>query len=140
MNKFKIEILSSNGIVLKEDIISASFPTVNGMITILPKHTNIIAKLSSGEIIINTVMKDIKRIIISSGFLEVSNNNINVISEFIIQSKMEKIEKIKKAIELANKLKEKRKKSSFISTEIEFQLKKNSTGLKSDVRLRNKKI
>ena len=139
MNKLKIEILSSEGIILKEDIISVSFPTTSGIITVLPGHINIVTKLNSGEIEINTI-KDIKKIIVSSGFIEITDNNVNVVAEFAVQSDKERMEKIKEAIKLASNIKEKRKKFTCISTGIESQLKKTVIDLKSGLELKHKNI
>jgi len=139
MNKFKIEILSPEGIILNEEIISVSFPTTRGIITILPGHTNIVTKLNSGEITINTI-KGIKKIIVSGGFIEIADNNVNVVAEFAVQSDKERMKKIKEAISLANDMKKKRKKFTFISTGIESQLKKSAIDLKSGFGLKHKKV
>ncbi|MDR2666052.1 MAG: ATP synthase F1 subunit epsilon [Endomicrobium sp.] len=140
MNKLKIEILSPEGIILKEDIISVSFPTTSGIITVLPGHINIVTKLNSGEIEINTI-KDIKKIIVSGGFIEITDNNVNVVAEFAVQSDKEKerMEKIKEAIKLASDIKKKRKEFTSISTGMESQLKKAVIDLKSGLELRHKK-
>ncbi|GMO64280.1 MAG: hypothetical protein Nk1A_0520 [Endomicrobiia bacterium] len=139
MNKLKIEILSPEGIIFKEEIISVSFPTTSGIITVLPGHTNIVTKLNSGEIEINTI-KDIKKVIVSGGFIEIANNNVNVVAEFAVQSDKEKMEKINEAIKLANDMKKKRKKFTCISTGIESQLKKSAIDLKFGLGLKHKKI
>ncbi|MDR1784350.1 MAG: ATP synthase F1 subunit epsilon [Endomicrobium sp.] len=139
MNKFKIEILSPEGIILNEEIISVSFPTTRGIITILPGHANIVTKLNSGEITINTI-KGIKKIIVSGGFIEVADNNVNVVAEFAVQSDKERMKKIKEAISLANDMKKKRKEFTFISTGIESQLKKSAIDLKSGFGLKHKKV
>ncbi|MDR1400962.1 MAG: ATP synthase F1 subunit epsilon [Endomicrobium sp.] len=139
MNKFKIEILSPEGIIFKEEVISVLFSTTSGMITVLPGHTNIVTILNSGEITINTI-KDIKKIIISGGFVEIANNSVNVVAEFAVQSDRERMKKIKEAIKLANDMKKKRKEFMCMSTNIESQLKKSAIDLKSDLGLRRKKI
>ncbi|MDR1511565.1 MAG: ATP synthase F1 subunit epsilon [Endomicrobium sp.] len=139
MNKFKIEILSPEGTILNEEIISVSFPTTSGTIMVLPGHVNIVTELNSGEITVNTI-KYIKKIIVSGGFIEIIDNNINVVAEFAVQSDKEKMRKIKEAVKLANDMKKRRREFMCISTGIESQLKKSAINLKSELRFKYKKI
>jgi len=137
MNEFKIEILSPEGIVFKEEIISVSLPTLSGVITILSGHTNLVTKLNKGEIIIKTT-KDIKKIVVSGGFIEIANNNVSVVAEFAAHSDKTSMEKIKQAMKCAKDVKNKRRKFIDISG-IELQLKKTTIDLKSGLGTKRKK-
>jgi F-type H+-transporting ATPase subunit epsilon len=138
MNKFEIEILSPEGIVFKGEPASVSFPTTKGIITVLPGHTNLVTKLKSGEIIIED-MGGTKKIIVSSGFIEIVNNNVNVVVEFVAHSDDISRQKIKQAIFHAKDMKAKRKEFVNIYA-IESQLKKSAVDLKSGFGIKRKKV
>jgi F-type H+-transporting ATPase subunit epsilon len=138
MNKFTIEILSPQGIVFKGELLSASFPTTSGMITVLPMHANLVTKLCCGEIVI-TSSSGVKKIVVSGGFVEVANNNINVVAEFAGHLEATNKQKINQAIQLAKHMKAKRK--EFIDTfAVESGLKKSVVGLKSGIGIKRRKM
>lgn len=136
MNPFKIEVLSSEGVAFQGEIVSASFPTSLGRITVLPGHANIVTKLVHGEIIIQA--RDIARkIMVTGGFLEVTNNSVNVVTEFAVASEEANKKKIEDAIRKAKELKEKKKEFVDLSV-VESQLKRSVYELKSNVNLKRK--
>jgi F-type H+-transporting ATPase subunit epsilon len=136
MNKFEIEILSPQGIVFEGELMSASFPTASGIITVLSGHANLVTKLHSGEIVINS-SNGIKKITVSGGFIEIANNNVNVVAEFAAQSDETNKQKIQRAVELAKTMKNKRKEFVDMSV-IESELKKSVVELKSGFGFRRK--
>jgi F-type H+-transporting ATPase subunit epsilon len=138
MNKFEIEVLSPEGVVFKGETSSVSFPTIRGTITVLSGHTNLVTKLNSGEIIIETT-SDTKKITVSGGFIEIINNNVNVVAEFAAHSDEISRQKIKQAIGHAKDMKSKRKEFVNIYV-IESQLKKSAVDLKSGLGIKRKKI
>ncbi|MDR1259899.1 MAG: ATP synthase F1 subunit epsilon [Endomicrobium sp.] len=140
MKELQIEILSPNGVIFNGKILSVSFPTVNGIISVFPGHTNLVTKLNNGEIIITEYKKNnIKNISVSGGFIEIAQNNITVIAEFALQSNETNKQKIKQAIELAKNMKNKRQKLIDMSI-IESQLQKSTGGLKLGLEIKRKKI
>jgi F-type H+-transporting ATPase subunit epsilon len=137
MNKFEMEILSPEGIVFKGEAVSVSFPTAGGTITVLSGHTNLITKLNSGEVIIKTT-SGIKKITVSGGFIEVINNNVNVVAGFAAHSDETSRQKIKQAVDHAKNMKSKRK--EFVNVYIiESQLKKSAVDLKFGLGIKRKK-
>jgi len=137
MKEFEIEILSPEGIVFKGELSSVSFPTAKGIITVLPGHTSLVTKLNSGEIVVKA-SGSIKKIAVSSGFIEITNTGVNVVAEFAAHSDNTSAEKIKQAINLAKDMKNRRKDFTDISS-IESQLKKSTMDLKSGLGLNRKK-
>jgi F-type H+-transporting ATPase subunit epsilon len=137
MNKFEIEILSPQGLIFKGEIRSAIFPTTSGVITVLPGHEGLVTELKHGEIILDAVANGIKKITITSGFAEITNKNINVISEFAVHSDETNKQKIEHAMKLAKEMKENRKNFVDISV-IEAELKKSVAGLKSGINHKHK--
>jgi F-type H+-transporting ATPase subunit epsilon len=108
MNKLKLEILSLEGIVFNEEIICASFFTVSGIISVLLGHVNLMTRLIAGEIVIEG-LSGMKRIVTSSGFVEIDCNNINVIAEFAAYANKANEQKIRQVIELAKGMRNKSK-------------------------------
>jgi len=137
MNTFELEILSPEGSSFKGNVVSATFPTAAGEITVFAGHVNLVTKLVEGEIIIRPEKEDEKKIIVSGGFMEIFAGKVNVIAEFAMQSGANK-QKIEQAMQLAKDLKEKRKNTAAVSID-ETQLKKSVYELKSGVNLRRKK-
>ncbi|MDR3275455.1 MAG: ATP synthase F1 subunit epsilon [Endomicrobium sp.] len=137
MNKLKMEILSPTGIVFKGEILSVSFPTVNGIVTVLPGHTSLVTKLNNGEITIRS-KDNAKNISVSGGFIEIVQNNVTVIAEFAAQSNETNKQKIKQAIDLAKSMKNKRQEFIDMSV-IESQLQKSVGELKLGLGIKRKK-
>ncbi|GHT60609.1 ATP synthase epsilon chain [Endomicrobiia bacterium] len=138
MNKFVIEILSPQGIIFKGELSSVSFPTTSGMITVLPGHVNLVTKLRRGEIVI-TSSNAVKKIVVSGGFVEIANNNINVVAEFAAHSDATNKQKVDQAMQLAKYMKAKRKEFVDISA-TELRLKKSAADLKSGLVIKRRKI
>lgn len=138
MKKFEIEILSPQGVVFKGDLMSASFPTASGIITVLPGHANLVTKLRSGEIIINS-SSGIKKITVSGGFIEITNNVVNVVAEFAAHSDESNKQKIQQAVKLAKAMKSKRKEFIDMSV-IESELKKSVVDLKSGLGIKRRRM
>lgn len=138
MNKFELEILSPQGSAFKGEILSVSLPTSSGIITVLPGHTNLVTKLKEGEIVINYSGGE-KRITVTDGFVEIFANNVNIVTDFAVQSDDENRQKIEQAMKLAKDMKN-RKQSAVDSAVMESQLKKAVYELKSNVGIKRKKM
>jgi F-type H+-transporting ATPase subunit epsilon len=82
-----LKILSPENIIYNEtDVIYIILPTAAGQITILPNHVNFITKLYNGTILIKTLTKE-KRVNTSSGFVEIYNNNICILTDYYTNPK-----------------------------------------------------
>ncbi len=137
MNKLQLEILSPEGSSFKGSVSSVTFPTASGIITVLPGHSSVVTKLVSGEILINAG-GDEKKIMVTGGFVEILNNNVNVVAEFAMPSDAENRHKIEQAMRLAKDMKEKQKDKIDLSV-VESQLKKAIFELKSNLGVKIKK-
>jgi F-type H+-transporting ATPase subunit epsilon len=138
MNTFEIEILSPEGVVLKEQVVSASFPTASGVITVFAGHENLVSKLNFGEIMIKkSASSKEKKVSITGGFLEILRNHVNVVAEFAVPSDEVNKQKIERAKQTARELKNKRKDLLNISV-VESQLKKVVSEFKSGISLKQK--
>lgn len=138
MSKFELEILSPEGSAFKGDVSSISLPTSSGIITVLPGHTNLVTKLQEGDILISCSEGE-KKITVTGGFVEISNNHVNVVAEFAVPADEANKYKIEQAMKLAKDMKEKQKDSLDMSV-VESQLKKAVFELKSNVGIKRKKM
>jgi F-type H+-transporting ATPase subunit epsilon len=128
MNTFEFEILSPDGISFKGAASLATFPTMAGMITVLPGHANLVTVLKRGNIEF-IADSQTKKITISSGFLEVSGKNVNVVALFAMSADQVSQEVMQKAIDEAKDVKKKR---AEIDIEMaEMKLKKDIISLKA---------
>jgi F-type H+-transporting ATPase subunit epsilon len=132
MSEFILEILSPDGSAFKGAVLSITFPTVSGIIVVLPGHANITSILKQGDIIITPKEGEIKKIAVTGGFLEVSEQKVNVLTSFAIVSDESNKQKIEQASQFAKELQQKRKDGVDISL-IENQLRKEVSNLKSGV-------
>ena len=137
MNTFEIEILSPEGSAYKGLATSVTFPTASGMITVLAGHTSLVTKLIAGDILIETLSEK-KAIAVTGGFIEISENRVNVVSEFAMQSDESNRYKVEQAVKLAEEMKAKKKDIINLSS-VENQLQKAVIGLKSNIGLKRKK-
>ena len=127
-NTYKLDILSPQGSAFSGNVISASFPTTSGIITILAGHTALITVLSAGDIEIQLDNGEQKTIAVSGGFLEVSDNIVSVIANFAVRSEDIDDDLIEKAKLYAE---EKKRNKSKVNSEIfEKDLQKAIMALK----------
>jgi len=77
---YMLHIVSPEGIVLKEEVEFAVFPGEVGELGVLPNHAPLIAALDIG-VVRYTKDGSTKRIAISGGFLEVSDNKASILAE-----------------------------------------------------------
>lgn len=75
-----LKVVSLKGIEFEGQIKSLNIPTQSGEITVLDNHRPLISVLKSGLATITGINNEQKELEISSGFLEVDNNNhLNVL-------------------------------------------------------------
>lgn len=113
-----LSIITPEKVVLQEEIDELIIPTINGQITILPHHANLITQVVHGEM---TVKKGNKEdfLAVTGGFLEVANNKISLLADYAV--KAEDIE-VDKALEAQKRANEVMKKSKENITERDFAM------------------
>src|SRR3989344_307475 len=134
MNAFLLEIYSPEGIIFKDTVTQALFPSSSGQIGILPHHAPLFTKLEEGEV---HVKKGKEEMIvgITGGFLQVSNNTATVLADYAVKAEsleLAKVERAKKEAEEA--LKGKKENVDFLLAEKE--LRKSLLDLKVAQRLK----
>ena len=81
----------------------------------------------------------IKKITVTGGFAEISENHVNVVAEFAVPADEANKYKIEQAMKLAREMKKKKKNSVNMSI-VESQLKKAVFELKLNVGVKRKKL
>jgi F-type H+-transporting ATPase subunit epsilon len=107
--KLFLSVITPTKVVLSEEIDELTIPTVNGEISILPNHIDLLTKIAPGEMIIRKNNK-IEPFAITGGFLEVSKNHINVLADYaahVDDIEIAKVEEAKQRAEKAMKEKDK---------------------------------
>ncbi len=76
----KLEIVTPEKRVLDQTVDSATIPTVNGEIGVLTNHLPLVSALKPG-VLAFTIKGNTEKVAISSGFVEISDNRISVLTD-----------------------------------------------------------
>lgn len=74
----KVEILTPEKKILKEDVVSLSLPTPNGRITVLDDHISLISSLSVGTLKVTTKKEELS-FQVEGGLIEFYKNKANIL-------------------------------------------------------------
>ena len=111
--KLILEIITPVKVVLKEEIDEITIPTINGEISILPNHLDLFTKITPGEMIIKRNNK-LEPFAIMGGFLEITNNHVNILADYAAHANDIEIAKVEEAKQRAEKaIKEKDKEINY---------------------------
>ena len=102
--------------------LQVTVPTVDGEITILPNHQNLVAVLVIGQITVKTENSE-QKIFIDRGIIEISNNNISILVDRGVPSEKAIKEEIEKAVKKAEEKYEKETMDEETLIQLERQLK-----------------
>ncbi|MHB0998989.1 MAG: F0F1 ATP synthase subunit epsilon [Armatimonadota bacterium] len=78
---FKLEIVTPESIVLKQEAVSIVVPGVDGSLGILADHAPLMAELTSGVIRMRDANGDESCMAVSGGFMEVSSNTVRILAD-----------------------------------------------------------
>jgi len=97
-----LEIITPEKVVYSDEVSEIIAQTVNGEITILPNHVNILTQLMPGEM---TVKKGntLQHLAITGGFLEMQDNKVSILAEYAIKAQDIEIEQAMEAKKRAEK-------------------------------------
>jgi len=104
MHKLSFELITPERVVLKDEFDSATVPTGEGEITVLPGHVPLVATLATGMI---TVLKGGMEsfLAVSGGFIEVQpGSKVIILADTAERAEELELEKIEAARERAEKL------------------------------------
>lgn len=116
-----LEVITPETVILKEEVDEIVVQTTTGEITILPNHEDLLTKLKEGEMLIKKHGK-ITYFALTGGFLEVSQNKVNILADYAIRAEDIEIAKAEEAKERAQKkLKEHQEEKEFIVADAELK-------------------
>jgi len=116
-----LEIITPEKVVYKDDVDEIIIETENGQITILPEHVNLLTKVMPGEMTIKKGNQE-HFLAITGGFLEISDNSVNLLADYAIRAEDIEVAKIEEAQKRAERMvKEKVTEKEFRIAEAELQ-------------------
>jgi F-type H+-transporting ATPase subunit epsilon len=119
--KLLLEVITPTKTVISEEVDEITVNTVNGQITILPNHINLLTKLTAGEMIVKIGTKT-QAFAVMGGFLEVTKNKVNVLADYAVRATDIEIAKAKEAQERAEKLMQgKQENKEFVVAQAELR-------------------
>jgi F-type H+-transporting ATPase subunit epsilon len=80
-----LEIITPEKVVYKDEVSEITAPTVNGEISILPNHINLLTQISPGELIVKKG-NTLQHLAITGGFLEIQDNKVSILAEYAIKA------------------------------------------------------
>ena len=78
MSKLHLKIITPQKIALEEDVFSVTAPTLQGEITVLPRHVNLFTLLIEGIIKFKSFSQE-KYLAIGGGYLETDGEEVNIL-------------------------------------------------------------
>lgn len=104
MDKLKLEILTPNGEVFNDNVISVTLPGEEGEFGVLPHHSSLSTLLEAGIIDIEKDDKSIESILINWGVVQVDETKVVVLVEGAVAIRGDSESDIANALEEAKKL------------------------------------
>jgi F-type H+-transporting ATPase subunit epsilon len=104
MDKFKLEILTPNGEIFNDEVLSVTLPGEEGEFGVLAHHSSLTTLLTSGVIDIEKEDKKIESVLINWGVVQVDEEKVVVLVEGAVAIKGESESEISKALEDAKTL------------------------------------
>ncbi|MCG2694050.1 ATP synthase F1 subunit epsilon, partial [Candidatus Parcubacteria bacterium] len=130
MSNIQLKIVTPEGTTFQDEVSSITLPTKMGEITILPNHIPLITVVVPGEIIAKKEGKE-EYLSVSTGFLEVNNNNVTLLADTAETVDTLVEEEILKAKDRAEKmLEEGRHESDVAFAEVAASLEREMARLK----------
>jgi len=114
--KIQFEIATPERVLLKEEILQITVPTVEGEITILPDHMPIVSVLKPGVIEVKQDEEKTEIMSVSGGFIEVMKDKIVILADAAERA----AELDEKKVEEARKRAEEAKEKASSEDKVEF--------------------
>ena len=104
MSNVPLKVITPSKIVMDEEVTSVTAPSVDGELTVLPRHQNLFTLLKEGIITIRREGKDEEYLAIGGGYLETDGKHIKILvsraygqdelDETLVQKAMQDAEKV----------------------------------------------
>ncbi|MBI2040360.1 ATP synthase F1 subunit epsilon [Candidatus Microgenomates bacterium] len=80
MAQLHLKIVTPEKLLIDEQVDQVNIPTEEGQIGILPHHTNLMAKLQPGELVIKKSGK-VDTLALGDGFLQMADNTLTIMTD-----------------------------------------------------------
>lgn len=80
MSQLHLKVVTPEKLLIDEEVSQVNVSTEEGQLGILPNHTNLMAKLEPGELVIKKGGK-VDSLAVGDGFLQVSNNVLTIMTD-----------------------------------------------------------
>jgi len=80
MSKITFQLVTPERRLMNEEVDSVTCPTIEGQITVLPKHEPLVATLQHGELIVKNGSES-QHIAVSGGFVEVRKDEVVILAD-----------------------------------------------------------
>lgn len=104
MDKLRLEILTPNGEIFNDDVVSVTLPGEEGEFGVLPQHASLTTLLEAGVIDIEKDDKSVESILINWGVVQVDEAKVIVLVEGAVAIRGDNESDISNALEDAKKL------------------------------------
>jgi F-type H+-transporting ATPase subunit epsilon len=104
MDKFKLEILTPNGVIFDDNVLSVVLPGEEGEFGVLAGHASLTTLLETGVIDVEKEDKSVESIVINWGMAQVSEEKVIILVEGATAIRGENESEIAKALEEAKAL------------------------------------
>jgi F-type H+-transporting ATPase subunit epsilon len=104
MDKFKLEILTPNGLIFNDDVVSVVLPGEEGEFGVLAHHASLTTLLEAGVVDVEREDKSVESILINWGVAQVDEEKVIVLVEGAVAIRGESEGAISKALEDAKAL------------------------------------
>lgn len=104
MDKFKLEILTPNGVIYNDEAVSVTLPGEEGEFGVLAQHSSLTTLLEAGVIDIEKEDKSVESILINWGVVQVDEEKVIVLVEGAVAIRGETESAVSKALEDAKVL------------------------------------
>lgn len=104
----KLRMVTPERVIMEGEVKSISAMTLAGQVMVLPNHIAMVSVLKPGEIIVRNG-KDVRPLVVSGGFMEVSQNQVTILADTAEHVKDLDLERAMKAVELAKSLLQEKK-------------------------------
>ena len=104
MDKLKLEILTPNGEIFNDDVVSVTLPGEEGEFGVLPHHASLSTLLEAGVIDIEKEDKSVESILINWGVVQVDEAKVIVLVEGAVAIRGDNESDIAAALEDAKQL------------------------------------
>lgn len=126
--KLNVSVLTPQSEIFSGEADEVMVPTVTGEIGILPNHAALVTQILPGELTIKTGGRT-QYIAIMGGYLEVANNQVNVLGDYAVRAEDIEAAEAERAKQHAEKAKQEKVSQQDLAT-IEADLRRSLLELK----------